>query len=87
MALLSTEVKSQKLATEHLQKGYELIETKVQDQRVVYLLGKEHGDMVDIVVVQGGEVTFKKEWKKANLISLKMITEAAERQLNSSLNS
>lgn len=87
MGLLNTELQSQNLVTKKLSEGYELIEARpVNAQGMTYLIAKEEGESIHILVVTGGKETYEKDWKKGQLISLKIITDAIEKQKNGNIN-
>lgn len=84
MNTVSVENSNQKIVTALLQEGYEMVEAlPTPKDGLTYLLGKEVGDNIHIKVVKKGEVSFKQVWKRGQLISLKLITEAMERQKQS----
>jgi hypothetical protein len=69
---MMVEGQNQKLVTEHLQQGYELVHTEITKAGMVYLLGKEItlGDKIDIIVVREGKVNFNSEMSQQQIAML-----------------
>lgn len=67
---IQIEKKNQDLVTEYLQKGYELVTSKVTGEGLVYVLSNGDEANIDVIVIKSGEVSFQKEWNAEKIEKL-----------------